>query len=282
MDQLDLLRTLLKRDHALRLVERDIYSLLDERSRHSEYDGKSWLYDRVVGNGLYNRIMWGSTPEHYRIFAHEAVQSRSGGWILDAGCGSLLFTAEAYAQSERPVVACDRSLGMLLQARDRLAKQKGDVGSRVIFLQVDLDEMPFLANSFETVLSMNFIHHQEDSALTIENFRSVLTKTGVVYLTTLVQSGRLIGGLYLDCLHGLGWIAKPRQSETIRSDVRNQMEMRSFGPKATWPTFRRPLHNEDDRHKSFSQSLAAGQLVFCCAGSSDSVYVSWASSLPCS
>jgi len=96
MDNLSLLNQVLMPERTVELIEEDIYSIVDRSGRAHQYDGKAMLYDWIVGSRFYNRLMWGSCPDTYRSFAWQAVSSGQKGPVLDAGCGSLLFTEQAY------------------------------------------------------------------------------------------------------------------------------------------------------------------------------------------
>ncbi len=115
---------------AIRSAGRGIWTALPADSLGQPYDKRAAIYDWLIGNKLYNRILWGTSPEDYRAFAMEAAQSNAGPF-LDVGCGSLVSTASVHAQSNRPTVLVDLSLGMLDAARDRLESLVG-VTSRFV------------------------------------------------------------------------------------------------------------------------------------------------------
>ncbi len=96
-----------------------LLSALDPGERDAPYDRHAALYDRVVGNGLYNRLLWGASTASYAAFAATAVAAARGP-LLDVGCGSVVFTAAGYRTAGRPLVLVDRSLGMLARAAQRL------------------------------------------------------------------------------------------------------------------------------------------------------------------
>ena len=70
MDAPDQLKSVLWRD-SVRLIDEDIYSVLSESSKH-HYDRRATIYDLVVNTGLYNSVMWGSSPRDYRSFGSRA------------------------------------------------------------------------------------------------------------------------------------------------------------------------------------------------------------------
>jgi hypothetical protein len=56
------------------------------------YDMGAWLYDFIVGSRPYHHLAWGMAPSRHAEFAEHALGVTGAGPILDAGCGSLLFT----------------------------------------------------------------------------------------------------------------------------------------------------------------------------------------------
>src|SRR5688572_10250474 len=80
------------------------------------YDLGAWFYDWVVGSRLYHQWMWGMAPSEHTAFARYALEHSADGATLDAGCGSLLFTARCYHESPRRLTLLDASSGMLARA----------------------------------------------------------------------------------------------------------------------------------------------------------------------
>ena len=102
------------------------------------------LYDRVACNRLYNRLVWGYAIDEYARLCRDALASGDGGWMLDAGCGSLAFTAGVYAtEARRPVICLDRSLKLLKTARTRLVSRAGSVPENLVLLHADALKLPF-------------------------------------------------------------------------------------------------------------------------------------------
>src|SRR2546427_9404650 len=113
MDALKVLDEVLAEDRTATLLDDDIYSVLPNHTGGHHYDRISAVYDLVVSTRLYNVVMWGSSPLDYMAFARQAVASNREGRLLDAGCGSMLFTAPAYLDCKRRIIAFDQSLAML-------------------------------------------------------------------------------------------------------------------------------------------------------------------------
>jgi SAM-dependent methyltransferase len=209
IDAPNLLRQVLCRD-TVRLVDEDIYSVLPDESNEHHYDRRAGIYDLIVSTGVYNSIMWGSSPRDYASFGSEAINSSSDGIVLDAPCGSLLFTAPSYLQSRRQIVAIDQSIAMLKRARKRLQELAGSMPSNVTLLQADLSDLPFRPGTFRTVLCMNVLHLFQDAEGLISNLTNLLTDDGRLFLTSLVLNNRFIGDAYLRALYLTKEFVRPR------------------------------------------------------------------------
>ena len=210
------LRQVLSVNQSVTVVEDDIYSVLSNPLTPHQYDGRAAVYDALVNSRLYGRLAWGSLPNDYVSFVRESLASSSDGRFLDAGCGSLIFAAPSYLQSNRQIIAFDQSLAMLRRARKRLRKLAGAVPEHIVLLQGDLADLPFQPKSFPGVLCLNVLHHIQAAAALIGNLKALLTDEGHLNLTSLVYNHRFAGDLYLRALHLSGAFARPRSSLELR------------------------------------------------------------------
>jgi ubiquinone/menaquinone biosynthesis C-methylase UbiE len=231
MDAPEELKEVLGEDRTVRMVEDGIYSVLPDDAGQHHYDKRAKVYDLVVGTRLYNRVMWGSSSLDYVAFARRAINSSPDGKFLDAGCGSLLFTAKTYLECDRLIVAFDQSLAMLRRARARLMKLYGSVPERILLLQADLDDLPFRPASFQTALCLNVLHQFEDAASLLPNLKRLLKDDGHLYLTSLVSNHRFVGDRYLDALHATGEFVRPRSKVEL-----GELLDRSFSQKVSYKT----------------------------------------------
>lgn len=216
--QQKLLAPFLQPDRSLREVEGEVWSTLQEGASLSSYDGRARLYDAIVGSNLYNRLVWGARVDSYRSFARRAVADGSEP-VLDAGSGSAVFTAGAYAEAGRPVVLVDRSLGMLTAAQDRISdRQDGQHPTRNAYLQADLFDLPFQRGVFPDVLSMGTLHLFENKRELLRVLLNPVAPGGYLFLTSLVTD-RSIGRQYLAILHRAGEVATPRTFAEVRAEV---------------------------------------------------------------
>jgi SAM-dependent methyltransferase len=213
----DYYREVIAEGYTIRPVEEGIYSVLPDRPHTHLYDGRAALYDLVVGTRVYNRVIWGASLPDYVAFARRAVASDQSAKLLDAGCGSLLFAAQAYLDCQRPILACDQSLNMLRRARSRFVKLAGYVPEHIFLLQTDLNFLPFRPGTFGTILCMNVLHHVAEGEGLITGLKELLLGGGHLYLTSLVKSNRLIGDRYLDALYNRGDFVQPRTGEEVEN-----------------------------------------------------------------
>jgi SAM-dependent methyltransferase len=226
MNASDVFRKVLSDDGSVKAVEDDIYSVFPDVSQKHQYDRRAALYDLIVGNSLYNRVMWGASLPNYISFAGQALASNKDGFFLDAGCGSLLFTAPTYLKSSRPIIAFDQSLSMLRRARKRLIKLSGSMPENILLLQADLTDLPFKTERFQTILCLNVFHHLENISVLVQNFRSLLRPDGNLYLTSLILNQRFIGDRYLKLLYAAGDFARPRIEETLQNILEESLEQK--------------------------------------------------------
>ncbi len=179
---------------SLRLIEPHIYSVFPAGEDVGiSYDKKfGFFYDLVACSPAYNRVVWGYSTREYHHFSLEALRSSAEGWVLDAGCGSLAFTAKTYAgYSDRPVVLLDRSLKLLRMAKSRLAKRCGEIPANIVLVHGDALQLPFRSRSFNTIISLNLLHMFEDVEAALRELKRVLADGGTISLTTLVENDRL-------------------------------------------------------------------------------------------
>ncbi len=190
-------------------------STIPEEEGATSYDRQAALYDRVIGNATYNRIVWGVSTARYTDFARRAVADLAGP-LLDAGCGTLVFTAEAYRHAPRRLVLTDRSVGMLQRAAKR-------VDSPDLLLQADLFDLPFKPRSFATVASFGVLHCLEDLDGALTALDAQLAPGGRLFVSSLVAETP-VGSRMLALLRRVGEVARPRSEEDFTSAIRRRFD----------------------------------------------------------
>lgn len=171
-------------------------------------DRRARLYDRLIGNRLYNRAIWGVDPARYRAFTAEAVASGTGP-MLDAGCGTAVFTADVYRAATRPLTLVDQSDGMLARARERLA------GTSVDLVRADLFDLPFAPGRFETLGCYGMLHVLGDPGAALVALRPQLQPGGWLFASMLVADRGGISRAYLRALHRRGEVGPPRTAQEL-------------------------------------------------------------------
>jgi ubiquinone/menaquinone biosynthesis C-methylase UbiE len=215
------LASLLAPGQTLRQLDDGLFSAFaeDDPRAATEYDSAAVGYDLLIGNPLYNRILWGVWPSTYAAFCDEALRSATDGPMLDAGCGTLVFTAEQYLRhADRPAVLVDNSLGMLRRARARLLRGTRAMPEHIALLQADLLGLPFAPGSFATSACWGVLHLFEEPEVVVRELARVTAENGEVHCTSLVAD-RPLGGRYLGMLSKRGIAAAPKTSSQLRAGL---------------------------------------------------------------
>jgi SAM-dependent methyltransferase len=199
---------------ALRDLGGGLQGAIADGDAGAPYDRHARLYDRLIGNRVYNRAVWGTSPRDYAAFAAEAVAACDGP-LLDAGCGTAVFTADVYARAKCDVVLVDRSVGMLRRAAQRLAP-----GPRVRFVQADLLDLPFAPRSFATVACHGVLHVLDDPWAALAALADQVAPGGALYASMLVTDRGGISGPYMRALNRRGEIASMRSADELAAAAR--------------------------------------------------------------
>jgi SAM-dependent methyltransferase len=182
-------------------------------SSHSPYDFWAPLYDWIVSSRLYHKWFWGMGPEQHTLFARRALEKTGPGPTLDAGCGSLLFTAPCYRRARRPLTLFDASSGMLSRARRRFPSPLAE------WVQGDLCALPFEAHSFESVFHFGVLHCLNDAGVVLAELARVTRPGGKLFLSCLTL-GKPRGDAFLARLVRGGHVAPARQPEEVLEGMR--------------------------------------------------------------
>lgn len=143
------------------------------RSPPMDYDRISQTYDEHRG--------WThETPERLLALATQALtENEKGAAVLELGCGTGNVTRWLAERWGGPVVALDRSMGMLRRA-------KGKVSSKVCLLRGDVTRLPLRGACFGGAAGSFFLHHLDGAQRTglFKELRRVLRPSGgVAFLT---------------------------------------------------------------------------------------------------
>lgn len=207
------LAALLRPGVALRATRDGIASVLPEAEEEASYDRMVGGYDALIGNGLYNRIVWGASTRGYAATARRVVTAAVAagrGPVLDCGCGSLVFTADSYRDvAPARLLLFDRSLGMMRRARSRLPAGR--------FLQGDATDLPFAPATFGATVAWGMLHIFGTGSAFLPELHRVTMPGGTVAVSSLVGTGRMLGDRALALLHRNGEIAAPQPAAVVEA-----------------------------------------------------------------
>ena len=127
---------------------------------------------------------WFTTPIGRLIHRYESelvcdmLKPMPGEKILDAGCGTGVFTREL-VQAKSCVTGIELSLPMLLRAQEKMDSS--------FFLKVlgDMSELPFAANTFDKVMSITAIEFIKDARQAVAELFRVTRPAGTIVVATL-------------------------------------------------------------------------------------------------
>ncbi|MEP6493303.1 MAG: methyltransferase domain-containing protein [bacterium] len=199
-----------------REIDDDILELSPGTPRAAHYDRIAFGYDALLGATSYNRILWKTSPQRCRAFAHDVFHARTSGTHVELGCGSLLFTSHLYAEDRgRPIVLIDQSIEMLRRARRRVRSRAGAVPSHVVLARGDVRDLRVTHAGATTVLAMHVLHVVDDASALLAALASFARPTGsTIGLSSIFLAGGR-GDVFLRMLHAAGELATPRARHEI-------------------------------------------------------------------
>lgn len=185
-----------------------------------DYDKQSVQYDKVISNSLYNRIMWGNHSANYTTFSEYGLKNAESNVIADIGCGTLSFTASAYAkEAQKEFYFCDLSHEMLRIGKKRL-QVNSKVNTRYTFVRADALEMPFKSNVLQTVFCFGILHLFSQPEKLVIELNRMIKPGGKLFLTSLCTN-RKWSSIYLNFLFKKGHVAKPMSSHEIQDYLKS-------------------------------------------------------------
>lgn len=142
--------------------------------------GKGQLFDEWPE--AYDR--WFTTPIGSLVRKFEAelilelLRPKQGEIILDAGCGTGVFTLD-FLSSGSKVIGLDISLPMLIQAEKKLK------GYPFWIVLADILNLPFPKNSFDKVVSVTALEFVEDAKGAVGELFRITKRGGCIVVATL-------------------------------------------------------------------------------------------------
>ncbi|XP_008790838.1 uncharacterized methyltransferase At1g78140, chloroplastic-like [Phoenix dactylifera] len=144
----------------------------------------SYLYER----GWRQSFRWGGFPgpERELEMAKYYLRPAKGGTIVDASCGSGLFS-RLFAKSGiySLVVALDFSENML-QHCNKFIKQEGISKKNLILVRADICRLPFVSSSIDAVHAGAALHCWSSPSAAVAEISRILRPGGVFVATTFI------------------------------------------------------------------------------------------------
>lgn len=144
----------------------------------------SFLYER----GWRQNFIWGGFPGLEREFemAKHYLKPKTGGIIIDASCGSGLFS-RLFVKSElySLVVALDFSENMLKQCKEFI-KQENISDERLALVRADISRLPFVSGSIDALHAGAAIHCWPSPACAVAEISRVLRPGGIFVGSTFI------------------------------------------------------------------------------------------------
>jgi 2-polyprenyl-6-hydroxyphenyl methylase/3-demethylubiquinone-9 3-methyltransferase len=122
---------------------------------------------------------------------------KKGDCILDVGCGAGLAT-NPLAQAGYSVTGVDLARGALAEAKKR------DQTKTVKYVEANALELPFENESFDAVISLDFLEHVDNPKKVIEEISRVLKPGGLFFYHTFSKNWLS----YLVVIKGVEWFVK--------------------------------------------------------------------------
>ncbi|CAA7013347.1 unnamed protein product [Microthlaspi erraticum] len=149
----------------------------------------SYLYER----GWRQNFIWGGFPGPEKEFemAKEYLKPVLGGNIIDASCGSGLFS-RLFARSQlfSLVIALDYSENMLRQCYELLNQEENFPNKeKLVLVRADIARLPFLSGSVDAVHAGAALHCWPSPSSAVAEISRVLKPGGVFVATTFIYDG---------------------------------------------------------------------------------------------
>ncbi|XP_022965827.1 uncharacterized methyltransferase At2g41040, chloroplastic [Cucurbita maxima] len=146
----------------------------------------SFLYERGWRQN-FNRSGFPGPDEEFKM-AMEYFKSAEGGLLVDASCGSGLFSRKfAKSGAFSGVIALDFSENMLLQCYDFIKKDATLLNSNLALVRADISRLPFSSGSVDAVHAGAALHCWPSPSNAIAEITRAMRSGGVFVGTTFLR-----------------------------------------------------------------------------------------------
>ena len=159
----------------------------------------SFAYER----GWRRSFSWAGFPgeeAEFKQAQHWLVKAASGGVLLDASCGSGLFTRRFAASSDyAAVIGLDYSAAMLLEADERMRASLPSA-TPVTLIRADVARLPFATGSIDAVHAGAALHCWPAPGAAMAEVSRVLKPGGVFVASTFLDPTAPLGEVIGDAV----------------------------------------------------------------------------------
>lgn len=186
------------------------------------FEGREDEYDGWFGTPAGSLVL-----RYEKEIIDELVRPGSGDLVLDAGCGTGIFTTDILRRGAR-VAGLDVAASMLERAREKLS------GFPFFTVRGDMRRLPFPDGTFDAAISVTALEFIEDAQRAIDELFRVARPGGTIVVATLNRLGP--------------WAARrqARTGEHVLRDAyyRSPDDLRAMAPVAG--TVKTAVHFEKD------------------------------------
>jgi len=142
-----------------------------------------------------NDLMTGFLHRITRKFALKLTNFSSGKIALDlaTGTGDFAFLLQSYGGNNSKVIACDFSSGMLQIARLRAEKKLKSENNKILFIESDINNLPFQRNKFDVCTISFGIRNVQKPELTLIEMNKVMKNGGrLIIIESILPPNRIL------------------------------------------------------------------------------------------
>jgi ubiquinone/menaquinone biosynthesis C-methylase UbiE len=147
-------------------------------------------YPPIPVGEMEDEVLYSTNYEFVNYICTKKYKTQNNIKILDAGCGTGYSTLKLASQNpDAKIVAIDISKSSLKIAKERL-KRANLYSDRIIFYNANLEDLSFINDKFDYIVSTGVLHHLKDPEKGLKNLKELLLPEGIIYIMLYSEYGR--------------------------------------------------------------------------------------------